>query len=395
MSDTIIVMKEEKQKILEVIIKYCKDNTKLFPTKAWINLQTGYSVETITQALLELEKSGLVIRKNAHRKLHNGQNKIVQPIKKELPKKIVTTTPPKKERNKIVKIIMLFFRHIFDNYNMFRYASLIIAIVCASLSYTFTKNFLHKVVNFDFIIASRLSFVMIVYSLIAFNGIILVLTRKFKLIKQVALQYVVKGIIIIILSTSWLAVLGYSITSTIGSFHEKFNTQDIVYAKENLEDNNNIELYNNYKDRINEVQMEIKDTKIEIENLRKERDDFNILMKPYFEEGKKKDYEYYNLRTAINSRTTRIKKAKDYVITINNDIKKLQDKKEGLLEKNVGITKKEKITYSDWLSKIFPFMTPHFINFILGLFAATIIDVLAPLCLAMFMFLKKGNKENE
>ncbi len=335
----------DKAKNMFIVLKDYYKKYEQFPQFDYIEFHTGFERHEIISLLRELEDKGMVKRKYAKRTIPETklqtettlQEKTVQTVST-----IMNKIPKKVNIN-----ILLFFKVI----------AVIVGSIASFLSVYFTYLWLKYTLNdvFSFL----LSFSMILFSIIAFQAIILFKTRK---------KYFLVGLFFVL----WVIVLLFSMSSTVAGQYNKLLQTKIEKQKNNIEDNNKILLYNEYEEKIKEL-------KIDLESVRKEREK----LQEFLNECKMNSKEYKDLNYRIYLKNTRI----DY---LRGHIQKMKNKKIELLQNDVKLNVVKDVSFFDWVSSILNINT-NIIQFWLSLFPAVFIDIVAPLSFALVMFLKKEN----
>lgn len=166
----------------------------------------------------------------------------------------------------------------------------------------------------------------------------------------------------------WFISLFFNMFTTIGGQlqleQEKQNKNQINNFK-NIKDK---KLYENYKDQINEI-------KIDLQAERKEREKlFEFLEKSKY---LSKEYKDINYRIALKNND---------IEYFKKQINKLQQKIDSLL--NNFIYTKEKITYYEWLKKILN-IEEHYFQFLIKFLFAIFVDIISPISFGVVFSYKK------
>ena len=213
----------------------------------------------------------------------------------------------------------------------------------------------------DFFRAFLLSVCMVGFSVVAFEIIILFVENKQKLPA-------------FIFSFLWLIVLLFSMISTIAGqynqYHEKKKNKEEESSK-----NNSYLIFQ----ELNQKELLLTE---EIKNRKTERDRIQKLLLEYDEEEKIAENErrILNHRKVIYSLNKEIEK-------LNADLFKIKDEKKILLEKE-NVKEIVETDFYGWVSEIIK-INPHIIQFILSIFPAVFIDMIAPLSFAVVLFYRR------
>lgn len=324
---------------------------ELFPSFGTMSKNLKISIPEVKERLEKLEDMGEIERRVSQYYLRGTRDIIMKndketPVKKETIKQQRQTkelTVLDKVKIIILKSIMLF-----------------IGLIATFMSVYYTQlwfsNMLGTVLSF------LLSICMVGFSITAFESIIL-----FKQNKQ--------NILIVVFSILWIIVLLFSMTSTIAGQLNLELQKKIKEDQVNLTDNNNVLLYQEYVNNI-------RDFKIDLESVREERKYLQESLRTlnYDVTSDRKEYDDVNYRIVLKNR--RIDK-------IKKQIKEIQNKKEDLLKKDVKISVEQNIDFFTWLEKVFK-LDKNIFKFILFLFPAIFIDIIAPLSFAIVLFYQRN-----
>lgn len=248
----------------------------------------------------------------------------------------------------------------------------LISIGACILSTWFTANFLQDSLGpfFSYI----LSIIMIMFSVISFEAIIIFYKNN-------------QRILVILFSFLWIIVLIFSMFSTIATQYNeriKINNQ----AKKNNTDKIiNRTAYNLLLTEEIEIRESLQLKKQELQPY------LNILSSYESKEDRKtKDdkWTYWNVTEKIKDLNTELQKLKVQLDKkrdeLRNELAKINDKKD-----KTGIvkgTEQETKSFYIWMSEILQIET-QYVQFWPSTFPAVFIDIIAPLALAICMFLKK------
>lgn len=323
----------ELKKIRKIILKYYKENNQ-FPKIDYISELAGIKYRKVIAILRKFEKTGF--------------------LKRNYNQYIIDSSYREKNIKKVIPIIVI------------RIAMLFIGIFAAYMSIYYTANwlfeFLHPVLSII------LSGTMILFSIIAFEMIIILFGRK---------QFAISSIFIFL----WVIVLIFSMVSTVaGQYNQRmanFN-EKIFEKKDKINKNSELESYNiieaDLVDRMNYKKQEY-DT---LNNLLSE---FDTL-----EKRKKNSSFFWDTYKRLKVAEQDLKKIDDRL----NEIRK--KKLDNVLDLGVGTEASIENwpPFYSWLGGILD-VRPDFVEFWMSVFPAIFIDLIAPLALAISMFLNGGN----
>jgi hypothetical protein len=345
----------KEQIVLDYLKSYAKrklsqGKTKareLFPKLEIISAHCNLPIDDTISIINNLEKQGEIIRFYAHRYIKDvwisiqtrlkqkkviKKEKIVKPeIIKEPVKEITKENLPVIKGNKFkIDKILAFKIIIFVVFIAFLY----LGIKYNFISFYQTKDF------YDALISAIGFFV---FSIVSFECFILFIINK-KYILSLAFLL----IFIVIFISNFITILE--------SQFEKY--QDYTFSDTKITQDNNSILYKEY-------QKQEKEFEIELDNRIEERNKLNIDIK--------------NKWTVWNITNKQIP-------DIQNKLKEIRVKKENILLNNT-IVEKKKITIYELIADLFKTETNN-IQFILLIFRALTIDLIASISLALIFFLK-------
>ena len=227
-------------------------------------------------------------------------------------------------------------------------------------------------------LAFLLSAIMVLFSVIAFEVIIIMFVNGKKYIP-----------LCILFIGLWSVVLIFSMTSTVAG---QYNTRMKTISK-NINDNSTVIIQ---RETYNLLLEEEKDIVKRIENKEREREPFMKIMEKYEspEDRQENAWEYWDAYKKVENINKSIEKL--YIMLVD----KRKEKKEYLITKSeneidsVGAieeTTNESKSFYLWVSDILQ-VNAKYIEFWLSVFPAVFIDIIAPLSIAISMFLKRKRK---
>lgn len=316
------------------IITYSKRNNKRIPTSANIARRFNISKQKALEIYRKFVDEGFLKRNYAQYK------------KAEINK-------PKKDIILLsIKIIMLF-----------------IGIGAVSLSIYYTGIWLCEFL--PFVLAYLLSLIMVAFSVVAFEVIIILWNNK-------------QHSIVFLFSFLWFIVLLFSMTSTVaGQYNQRIKNEKTEIIQ-NVGIINKKNLYNIYEE-------EEKEILISIDRKEKELKPFMSILEGFesiedIDVNERSQYVYWE-------NYEKIKRINNEIEKLRNDLKIIRENKKIFLENEdeAGVIKETVIEYASfyvWLSGIFG-VEARFIEFWLSVFPAIFIDIIAPLSIAISMFLRR------
>jgi hypothetical protein len=348
-------MTKNAKEIYNKIIQY-KNKWQSFPTISYLAHSFGLQQKEIENYLFELSKYGLIFKKDnkyiikeninppgAVKKESNIEAEIKSFKKPELVKEIM--------RKKINKNSFNIIKNIF-----FKLLVVFPVIIGVYLSIFFTKLWFDDM--FDWFPALCVSLFIVFSSLVSFQIFTMMKKKKNK----------IKYIFIFL----WIIVITFSISTGVnGQLNLELNKK-IKNQENETVDKSKILLYENYEKRIN-------DLKIDIESVRKERDNLQIsLTKIDYVDNKK---QYLDVNWLISTKDKKIKKLK-------TELNDFENKKEQLLKQNIKLNVAEKTDFFEWLESIFKIKADIF-RLVLYLFLAIFADVIPPMFFSIVLFYKE------
>jgi hypothetical protein len=333
------------------------ENHKSIPKFKLIKNKFDLSAYKINKLMDVLANTGFLIKKYNHYYLNEKENGHKKKFSfKEIKEKVT------EKKNDIVLIVL-------------RILMIIIGIGAIILSTYYTSIWL-----FSFLpgfLAILLSSIMVAFSVAAFECIII-----FKENKQ--------GILIGIFSIIWLIVLCFSMVSTVaGQYNARMETEIDNFSKksEEIHSSSILKSYINDEEEIKD-QMEQKKKRLEYLN------DFIISFSvEALKEGKNRRLQ----NNAIEELHGIEKELKALRIDLEKNREIQRDYLEEQKDSGVNVVAAEKeeevsASFYVWLAEIFS-INAILIEFWLSVFPAVFIDIIAPLAVAVGMFLKRKEKE--
>lgn len=254
----------------------------------------------------------------------------------------------------------------------------LISIGACILSTWFTASFLMDSLNP--VLAYILSIIMILFSVMAFETIIIFFKNK-----QLPL--------VLLFSFLWIVVLIFSMFSTVATQYNeriKNDNQDSTQSAEKTIDKKKYDILEKEEKEI-EQQIELKQTELQ---------PYLDIMSSFQtkEDRKSKDdkWTYWNASEKVQAINKEIDKLNIKLSKKRNEILKELDRL-NKQEDKTGIiqgTEKETKSFYKWLSEIFN-VEIQYVQFWPSTFPAVFIDIIAPLSLAICMFLKRKEEKNE
>lgn len=295
-------------------------------------------------------------------KTNDKQKSLIDNIKLFFKKNI----KPNKEKEKVKvsssangKYYIIFIRFILE----------IVGFGAAALSVRYTAIYLYD--SLPIFWSWFLSSIMVIFSVMAFQIIIVFIIRKHRILS-------------FLFSILWLIVTVFSMSSTvIGQYNANkerfFISSSIVADRKSTSD-----LYDLYE-------KDIIDLEINKSNRQKDLDRFNVLIKPYLDdpnkrlESRESQRDYSTYAQAISDAQRDIKLFITKIEEARNKQKELLT-----LEGDKNINKEEVPDFYDWVAyNVFSDGNPALIQFIISLFPAVFIDLIAPIGIAIGLFLER------
>ena len=216
--------------------------------------------------------------------------------------------------------------------------------------------------------------IFVLFSVIAFEAMLLFLSYKLKQWKRV---FVIAGFLIL-----WLTAAVYSMTSTVNGRYERYMQNTQLQSSDNRTINAGRLKWANIQERKTILTQRIIEKRKQISQL------YGILA------GVKDLTDREKHGTIFSDTQWRISLSEKELDRYNNDLLKVQDEEANELKLNPESTDAdiEAGKYNDfyeWLGTIFN-ISKEKIHFFLSLFPAFFFDVISPVAIACFLFLKRN-----
>lgn len=173
----------------------------------------------------------------------------------------------------------------------------------------------------------------------------------------------------------WFGVVSFSIiTGLSGQIILEMNKK-IELSKSDIKSDNELLLYEEYKEDINQIE-------IELNSVRKEREKLQEILSNTSYDTTSDKIEYKNINYRISLKNNQINKLRE-------ELKKIRVKKENMLkEKDLKINVEKKTDFFIWIEKTFKINSNKF-KFILYLIFSIFVDIIAPINFGIVLFYKK------
>lgn len=195
--------------------------------------------------------------------------------------------------------------------------------------------------------------------------------KTLKRFNKIIRKYVYIGIIII---TSWLILVSYSIISTIGGQYEQLSKLQKNNKDINITETSNLDQIPIIEDQIGLLLTQKKLFNDEIVTIKKRLDSV---------EDVEKSYRYKNT-SAKNEE--RLDELRDKIVELDTKVIQYKNKIIEIKIKSNNIVEGNTYNYFERVIKIPAFI----IQFVLSFFPSIVIDFFAPISFAMFLFRKRG-----
>jgi hypothetical protein len=325
-----------EEKIKRIIKNYNKIKGE-FPKIDWLVKRTGLKHWQVIMILGDLQKQGF---------LKVVDNRYM--YKKKIEKK--------KEEKRDLSILII------------RAVMGAIGIFATFMSVYFSVLWLYEYLEPYLAIILGLS--MVLFSVFAFESIIIFYNNK-------------QPFLIVLYSIIWLIVIGFSITSTIGVLHNNQIHDEEIFVEENKEETYKNMEWQMYISQEDELLKLISDKDRELEIVNQILSDFDNL-----EIREEKENEW------LSSLTTK-RKAEEKIQNYRDELRKIREDKLLFLEENkqkTGVIEETKIkqekSFYVMLNKITG-IESRYIRFWLYVIPAVFVDLIAPLGLAIALFLRR------
>lgn len=338
---------------VNLVYNYCKryfNHHKKFPkiekiSKA-LNLNRAKVIEILRYLIYENK-----LKKNYSYYYFPGT------LKKE--KKIINT---EKKGNEKLKNILPAISKIIDNSKILLLKTIMTIIGCITVYLSVIFTYLWFTAFFNEFRSLLFSLAFVGTSLTTFEFVIIF--RKSK-----------KNLLALLCFFIWLGVVSFSIVTGLSGQIKLEIDKKITEDSSNIESDNKLLLFEEYKDDIRQIEIEIESTRKEREKLQE------ILLKTSYDSTSDK-IEYKNINYRISLKNNRINKLRE-------ELKNIKGKKENMLEKeNLKINVEKKIDFFTWLNKTLK-IDPGKFKFILYLIFSIFVDVIAPINFGIVLFYRK------
>jgi len=349
------VKAEDKMNTLKNYLKRYYENQKEMPKFNSITKKIGVTRYELTRMLRILEHDGFLVRNYNQYALpsSNGQ------------KKKITMKSIIEHKNDFIIIVL-------------RVLMIIIGIGAIILSTYYTSIWLFSFLPSN--LAILLSFIMVSFSVAAFEVIIFLRKNR-------------QWILIAVFSVIWLIVTCFSMMSTIaGQYNARIidEKEDITEKSEEIHSNSILESYIEEEEEIETYLLQKKDrvaylvdfiTSFNLELLKEKNS------KRIYDESVKELHRIENeIRLLRNDLEDKKERRRVYLN---------EQKEEGIVVVAEEEKEKRNISFYKWIGAVFA-VDVMYIEFWLSVFPAVFIDIIAPLAVAVGMFLKrKEGKKSE
>lgn len=344
-------------KIQNLLQNYCSHSEGKFPKIEWIQKWTGLKQYKVVEALRILEAERFLDR--------NYNQYTLNPIPEQSQKILDQSTkiPRRFEKNQS-DILLITIRIVMA----------VIGMGASWLSMHYTRVWLLEFLPSS--LATLLSTIMILFSVASFEALLIFWANR-------------KMLPIVIFSIVWIVVLIFSMISTVaGQYNSRISNREeitterteVAHARMALE---------TYEIEESELMESLTEKRIELRASQTLYAQFDTL------EKRKEDWRFYwNTKKAMDDSTLKIE-------SLQIRLGEIREKKRRLLKQNLQsagiIEETEKLVYASfyvWLGEVLK-AKPMMVQFWLSIFPALFIDIIAPLALAVSLFLNKWKKEED
>ena len=341
----------KKDTIKEIIINYYREHYE-FPKLDHVAETASMTRAELTPILRSLEKDVFINRIHNQYYLTTETKKLIKKNHAIYKLSNISTLINAKLNVYVIRLI--------------KTIAILVGIGCSYMSIFYTSEFLKESLSIGN--ALFLSLLMGVFSVVAFECVLIFRQRK------------KKGLSVTFILL-WIIILFFSMGSTIaGQYNQRM--AKIIHVTENTD--NSIHLkYSRLITQENELI-----SKIEVHN--KELEPIQKILNGFNNETRVSQYEiWWNTDEQKKEIENKIKQAED-------DLKNIREKIDSFLSSNKNSTEvsREKIVKKDfytWVSGIFGY-DPSLFQFIISVFPAVFIDIMAAVALALGLFLKETVK---
>jgi len=331
------VGREVKYKTVPDLVRAYYKKYSQIPQRKYISDHCNISVKTAGQEIEKLKKAGVI--------KDNGKGGFYVDVPEEFEKKIEAFEKKNISRSGDPIIYAL------------RIVLLVVGVLAACYSIYYTTIFLEKYLPFP--LNFGLSLIMVVYSVSSFEVIIIFKQNK---------QYFLFTVFVLL----WVVVAFYSIMSTVaGQYNARVMTKNQA-IEQSKEVKNDI-------DKFALLKKEEATILIDYDFAKENYLDYRNQLKNIEE----KDWEYWDTWKKTNGYKTKFEEKETELKNKRFEIKEFLES-----GKETGKTKKETIFFEERAGEIFN-KSPETIAFGMGIFPAVFIDIIAPLAMAVSMFLRR------
>lgn len=345
---------KQLSKLRYLIGRYYQHKEK-FPSIDWLKKQMNISKNALIALLRSLEEDGYISRNYAvYRVEEKPPVKEKAPVVKEVEEKVQKVKEKIKTMNWAVTLI--------------RVVMAVVAVGAIVMSLYFTAQWLMSFLSS--VLSWMLSGIMILFSVFAFDIIIYVWNdRKW-----------LSGILVL----PWLLCILFSITSTVAV---QYNSRIETFTSEKVYKHTQ-----EVKTRSMAVwEEQIEDLKEQRTALNKELTIYQKELSEYASEEKRIEEGKNNFYWDAYGKIQRIKKQ---INDINGEIKIIQNRMLNTVEESADETETYTPSFFAWIESMFG-VSGDKIEFWLSVFPAVFIDIIAPLAMAIALFLHKRKDEED
>lgn len=257
-----------------------------------------------------------------------------------------------------------------------RIIMLIIGVVAVILSTYYTGIWLEEFL--PMILAWSLSFTMVAFSVGVFEVILV--------FKENNQNWFIVPFVFL-----WVIVLCFSMMSTVAG---QYNARMKNVNSEIVSDSSNILDRKGYEIMLDEEQ----EIKIRIEEKKKELIPFENIMSNFktIEDRENNKFLYWDAYEKIKKINKDIEDLRSELENKRNEIKNYysERKDEGKETEAIEETVQKEVSFYDWVGSIFK-VDPKYVEFWLSIIPALFIDIIAPLSVAVSMFLERKKRKQE
>lgn len=279
-------------------------------------------------------------------------------------KKIINNI--EKKDNEKLKNIALEISKVVDSSKILLLKTIMIVIGCITVYLSVIFTYLWFTAFFNEFRSLLFSLAFVGTSLTTFEFVIIF--RKSK-----------KNLLALLCFFIWLGVVSFSIVTGLSGQIKLEIDKKITEDSRNIDSDNKLLLFEEYKDDIRQIEVEIESTRKEREKLQE------ILLKTSYDSTSDK-IEYKNINYRISLKNNRISKLRE-------ELKNIKNKKENMLEnEDLKINVEKRIDFFTWLNKNLK-IDPGKFKFILYLIFSIFVDVIAPINFGIVLFYKKREED--